>query len=274
MPVIRAFETALNQGLLLESERHRHYFAFDTTELLKGDILKRYQAYQIGLANNFLQADEVRYKEDLKPLGFNFIRLGLQDVLLDPKTNTIYTPNTNQTTMFGQNVNQQIADSMNEETEQRWDGQPRDSDGRFDKGKRRRTFHTKITRKSKEKSSKALEKADKSDIIKSKDILIGRSVGATGKNYPVRLPNGNHAKFAEGTKITKIKVFAGKGTNVPIRNRVYLETKYKIDADKWQKVRGEGVIVVEGKRKTAEIHWYEADEERVEMKVKRWLDES
>ncbi len=28
MPVIRAFETALNQGLLLESERHRHYFAF------------------------------------------------------------------------------------------------------------------------------------------------------------------------------------------------------------------------------------------------------
>ena len=167
MPVIRAFETALNQGLLLESERHRHYFAFDTTELLKGDILKRYQAYQIGLANNFLQADEVRYKEDLKPLGFNFIRLGLQDVLLDPKTNTIYTPNTNQTTMFGQSVNQQIADSMNEETEQRWDGQPRDSDGRFDKGKKRRTFHTKITRKSKEKSSKVLEKADKGDIIKA-----------------------------------------------------------------------------------------------------------
>ena len=167
MPVIRAFETALNQGLLLESERHRHYFAFDTTELLKGDILKRYQAYQIGLANNFLQADEVRYKEDLKPLGFNFIRLGLQDVLLDPKTNMIYIPNTNQTTMFGQSVNQQIADSMNEETEQRWDGQPRDSDGRFDKGKKRRTFHTKITRKSKEKSSKVLEKADKGDIIKA-----------------------------------------------------------------------------------------------------------
>ena len=57
MPVIRAFETALNQGLLLESERHRHYFAFDTTELLKGDILKRYQAYQIGLANNFFLFD-------------------------------------------------------------------------------------------------------------------------------------------------------------------------------------------------------------------------
>lgn len=168
MPVIRAFETALNQGLLLESERHRHYFAFDTTELLKGDILKRYQAYQIGLANNFLQADEVRYKEDLKPLGFNFIRLGLQDVLLDPKTNTIYTPNTNQTTMFGQNVNQQVADSMNEETEQRWDGQPRDSDGRFDKGKRRRLVRSGAKRKNSEKSSERLEKLDKNDIIKEK----------------------------------------------------------------------------------------------------------
>lgn len=184
MPVIRAFETALNQGLLLESERHRHYFAFDTTELLKGDILKRYQAYQIGLANNFLQADEVRYKEDLKPLGFNFIRLGLQDVLLDPKTNTIYTPNTNQTTMFGQNVNQQIADSMNEETEQRWDGQPRDSDGRFDKGKRRRLVRSGAKRKNSEKSSKRLEKSDKNDIIKEKKITnaVGHPVKIVKRN--------------------------------------------------------------------------------------------
>ena len=176
--------------------------------------------------------------------------------------------------MFGQNVNQQIADNMNEETEQRWDGQPRDSDGRFDKGKKRRTFHTKITRKSKEKSSKALEKANKSDIIKSKDILIGRSVGAAGKNYPVRLPNGNHTRLDEGAKITKVKVFAGKGTDTPIRNSFYFESTYKIKANEWQKVRGEGTVVFEGKNRTAELHWYEADEERVEMKVKRWLDES
>ena len=335
MPVIRAFETALNQGLLLESERHKHYFAFDTTELLKGDILKRYQAYQIGLANNFLQADEVRYKEDLKPLGFNFIRLGLQDVLLDPKTNMIYTPNTNQTTMFGQSVNQQIADSMNEnesrdctkvkcvwgaplsgkstyvlnhagkndivwdwdkikqsvgliglhednnkplssilfklrstflrnmtdvgadtvwfictrpdnyikkllgddveyiklditkdecykrlekdstrqnkdkmaklielffdkEAEQRWDGQPRDSNGRFDKGKKRRTFHTKITRKSKEKSSKALEKADKGDIIKA--TQKPSKVQKTSSNIPKVSAKGRNEFTVKGFK--------------------------------------------------------------------------
>ncbi len=31
----------------------------------------------------------------------NWIRLGLQDVLYDPETNTVYTPNTNQTAVMG-----------------------------------------------------------------------------------------------------------------------------------------------------------------------------
>ena len=198
MPVIRAFETALNQGLLLESERHRHYFAFDTTELLKGDILKRYQAYQIGLANNFLQADEVRYKEDLKPLGFNFIRLGLQDVLLDPKTNTIYTPNTNQTTMFGQNVNQQIADSMIEETEQRWDGQRRESNGQFGKGKRPRSAQSKRKKNGSDKSSERLEKSDKSDIIKTTQKLS--KVQKTSSNIPKVSAKGRNEFTVKGFK--------------------------------------------------------------------------
>lgn len=265
MPVIRAFEAALNQGLLLESERHTHYFAFDTTELLKGDILKRYQAYQIGLQNNFLQPDEVRYKEDLKPLGFNFIRLGLESVLLDPKTGTIYTPNTNQTTMFGQSVNPNFSGK----NEVRYSAnQPRDAKGRFagngvGGGKAL----------SAEISSKALEKANKSGIIRA-DISIGKSLGAAAKNYSVRLPSGNHTKLAEGTKITKIRVFAGKGTNTQIKDRFYLESTYKIKADEWQKVRGEGTVVFKGKNRIAELHWYEAKGEKVDMKVKRWLDES
>ena len=98
MPPLTAFQTALNKVLLLENEKQSFYFAFDTTEILKGDILKRYQAYEVGLRANFLQLDEVRYKEDLKALGFNYIKLGLQDVLLNPETKEIYTPNTNKTT--------------------------------------------------------------------------------------------------------------------------------------------------------------------------------
>ena len=104
VPVITAFENALDRGLLLPSERDLMYFAFDTNELLKGDVLKRYQAYKTGLECNVLQIDEARYKEDLTPLGLNWIKLGLQDVLYDPKTKMIYTPNMNQSMQMSENT--------------------------------------------------------------------------------------------------------------------------------------------------------------------------
>lgn len=121
-------------------------------------------------------------------------------------------------------------------------------------------------------TGKSVDISSRSGIIKT-DEVMGRSVGASAKNYPVRLPNGNHAKLAEGSTISKIKVFAGNGTDIPIRNAIYLESDYGISADKWQKVRGEGTIIFEGKNRTAELHWYEADNEKYDMKVKRWLDE-
>ena len=102
MPVVAAIETALNRSMLLWSEMPDHYFTLDTKELLKGDILKRYQAYQIALHEGFLQVDEVRYEEDKEPFNLNWIKLGLQDVLFDTKNHTIYTPNTNQTVKFGE----------------------------------------------------------------------------------------------------------------------------------------------------------------------------
>ncbi len=117
-----------------------------------------------------------------------------------------------------------------------------------------------------------LDKAGKSGIIKE-NIVIGRSVGAAGKNYPVKLLSGNHAKIVEGTEITGIKTFAGKGTDTPIRVAKQLEDKYKIKAEKWEKVRGTAYIRENGTNRKVEIHWYEADGERVEMKVKRYFDE-
>ena len=102
LPVVEAYQAALNKSLLTEAEKGRYYFALDTTELLKGDTLSRYQAYAVGLQNNFLQIDEVRYLEDMAPVGVNYVKLGLQDVLLDPKTNTVYTPNTNRAAQMGQ----------------------------------------------------------------------------------------------------------------------------------------------------------------------------
>lgn len=57
-----------------------------------------------ALESNFMQIDEVRFAEDMEPLGLSWIRLGLQDVLYDPKTKTIYTPNTNQTSVMGETI--------------------------------------------------------------------------------------------------------------------------------------------------------------------------
>lgn len=49
-----------------------------------------------------MQVDEVRYKEDLAPLGLRWIKLGLNDVRYNPETKQIYTPNTNKTGTMGE----------------------------------------------------------------------------------------------------------------------------------------------------------------------------
>lgn len=97
MPVLKTIECALNRELLLESEKSSFYFAFDTKEMLKGDIKERYEAYKTAIEANFMSVDEVRYMEDLPALGINWIKLGLDSVLYNPKTGEVYTPNTNAT---------------------------------------------------------------------------------------------------------------------------------------------------------------------------------
>lgn len=101
-PILKEIECALNRDLLLETEKGPYYFAADTSELTKGDIEKRYRAYELASKNGFMQTDEIRLKENLPPLGLDFIRLGLQDVLYDPGTKTFYTPNMNATGKINQ----------------------------------------------------------------------------------------------------------------------------------------------------------------------------
>jgi hypothetical protein len=96
--VLNQIETELDNVLLLESEKEQgYYWAFDTKELTRGSMKERYDAYEIAVRNNILQVDEIRREEDYEPLGFNFIKLGLQDVLLNPETMDVFTPNTGQT---------------------------------------------------------------------------------------------------------------------------------------------------------------------------------
>lgn len=93
-PLLNVFETAFDSDMLLETEKGRRYFAFDTRELTRGDILQRYQAYAIGKEKGFIQIDDIRKQEDMPPLNIPFINLGLGDVLYNPETGEIYTPNT------------------------------------------------------------------------------------------------------------------------------------------------------------------------------------
>ena len=100
MPVLKVIECALNRDFLLEKEKNGKevfYWAFDTKEMLKGDIKARYDAYKTAIDANFMQIDEVRFMEDLEPLGIDWIKLGLDCVLYNPKTGEVYTPNTNET---------------------------------------------------------------------------------------------------------------------------------------------------------------------------------
>ena len=101
------FMTAINKVLLLESEKGQYFFAPDMYELTKGDIDKRYNAYKTATDSGWLQVDEVRERENMEPLGMNMIKLGLQDVLYDPKTQMLYVPNTNQMHKLGEGGNEE-----------------------------------------------------------------------------------------------------------------------------------------------------------------------
>lgn len=126
----------------------------------------------------------------------------------------------------------------------------------------------KYLRNSKLSKTAAIEKAQKSGTI-----VVHKSVGANAKNYPVKMPNSNqHVKLAEN-QIIEGKTFAGKGTKKEIRSRFSLESTYHIPADEWEKVAGKGYVIVKGKKRHAELHWYEVNGEIYELKIKRFLDE-
>ena len=97
IPITKALASAFNRFCLLESEKNRLFFVIDTDELLEGGMLERYQSYEIAARNGLMQIDEVRTRENMSPLGLQFIKLGLDTVLYDPMTKQIYTPNTDKT---------------------------------------------------------------------------------------------------------------------------------------------------------------------------------
>lgn len=99
MPVLNAFESALNRNLLTEDEKDAgYYYKFDTREITKGDIKTRYDAYKTAVDAGWLSKNEIRATEDLARIeGLDVVGMGLGDVLFDIKSHQYYVPNTGET---------------------------------------------------------------------------------------------------------------------------------------------------------------------------------
>lgn len=108
MPILTAMARAFNKELLLESEKRNMFFAPDTKELMKGDILKRFQAHEIAIRNGIETVDEVRYYEDMENLDLKFLKLGLESVLYNVDTKDIFVTNTGQTYNMDKPPEQQV----------------------------------------------------------------------------------------------------------------------------------------------------------------------
>lgn len=132
MPLLDSFEAAFDSDLLTEKEKDEgYYFAFDTRELTRGDITKRYGAYATALDKGFMQIDEVRMEEDLPPLGIKFVKLNLADSFFDPETKRIYTPNTNQWAEFGENAENILTENQSSDIIEKRANKYHDKLGRF-----------------------------------------------------------------------------------------------------------------------------------------------
>lgn len=94
MPIVNCFIEAINRSLLLEIEKGSYYFSLDMNDLLKADMLTRFNAYKTALESNWINVDEIRKREDLSPMGIDFVSMNLANVFYYPKTKKVYTPNT------------------------------------------------------------------------------------------------------------------------------------------------------------------------------------
>lgn len=94
MPIVNCFVEAINRAMLLETEKGNLYFSLDMNDLLKADMLTRFNAYKTALDSNWINVDEIRQREDLSPMGIDFVSMNLANVFYYPDTKKVYTPNT------------------------------------------------------------------------------------------------------------------------------------------------------------------------------------
>jgi HK97 family phage portal protein len=67
-PWLVRWEQAINRDLLLPSEQGEYFAEFLLESILRGDTKTRYDAYGSAIQNKWMNANEVRIKENLNPV--------------------------------------------------------------------------------------------------------------------------------------------------------------------------------------------------------------
>lgn len=254
IPLMTAIQCALNRDFLLEREKGDYYWAFDTKELLKGGVKERFEAYKTALDANFMQIDEVRYAEDLEPLGMSWVKLGLKDVLYDPKTKCIFVPNTGES-----GVMEEKPFPGEKPPEERANDHHDSENGQFTSGSG---------------GKQGLTAGGESGKVNSSPKAVGQNGGTLkAEDMPeIRVMPGQYGRAQPGTSVTKIHTFAGRGSQKPLRVEDRLVERYGGQKGQWQHTTGDVVIKQSsGKTDTAEVHWFqEPSVGIVGAFVKRW----
>lgn len=96
IPLLEQLASSFNKDLLLESEKEEGcFFAFDTKDLLKGDVKERFDTYKVAIESGVMTPNECRYQENLDPIeGMDIIKMSLGHVIFNTDSKKIYTPNT------------------------------------------------------------------------------------------------------------------------------------------------------------------------------------
>lgn len=115
-PVVRAFESELNNTLLLEKEKKKYFFELDVKEIVRANLEERYKAYKLAKETGFMTINEIRRQENMEHIeGMDVINVGLAAVLYDTNTHKYYVPNKDAVTdVNASSGNASEADGLNE----------------------------------------------------------------------------------------------------------------------------------------------------------------
>ena len=92
-PILSVIESSFNRSLLLEKEKDKYFFKFDTSTVLQTTQQEQYEALNTGISSGILTINEARNKQNLPPFDVDFARFSLGSVLFTPTDNTLFVAN-------------------------------------------------------------------------------------------------------------------------------------------------------------------------------------